>query len=59
MAEIVAAHPDLEMLESGKCRCKLTGHEMAPKKEVIEVRDRNPAAPPRRAEHRAAPRSAR
>ena len=36
-AELVAAHPDLEMLESGKCRCKLTGHEMAPNKDVVEV----------------------
>ncbi len=45
MADIVAAHPDLEMLESGKCRCKLTGHEMVPNKDVIEVRDRDPAAP--------------
>lgn len=34
----IQAHHDLEMLESGKVRCKLTGHEMAPMKEVVEVR---------------------
>ena len=33
----IAAHPDLEMTESGKCRCKLTGHEMVPQKTVVEV----------------------
>ena len=33
----IAEHPDLEMMESGKCRCKRTGHEMLPQKTVIEV----------------------
>eukprot|EP00961_Rhodomonas_salina_P187944 2536624-Rhodomonas_salina.2 len=30
-------HEDLELLESGKCRCKVTGHEMKPLKDVVEV----------------------
>ncbi len=34
----IDAHPDLEQLESGKVRCKITGHEMAPTKEVVEVK---------------------
>lgn len=34
----IEAHADLEMMESGKCRCKLTGHEMVPHKAVVEVR---------------------
>ena len=33
----IAEHPDLEMMESGKCRCKLTGHEMLPQKAVVEA----------------------
>jgi hypothetical protein len=35
--DFVASHPDLEMLETGKCRCRLTGHEMATQKDVVEV----------------------
>jgi len=31
-------HPDLEMIEeSGKIRCKSTGHEMAPAKDVVDA----------------------
>ena len=34
----IKAHADLEMIEeSGKVRCKSTGHEMAPSKEAVEV----------------------
>ena len=34
----ISAHADLEMIEeSGKVRCKSTGHEMAPSKEAVEV----------------------
>jgi hypothetical protein len=31
-------HTDLEMLPSGKCRCKLTGHEMVAVVSVAEVK---------------------
>ena len=34
----VDAHADLEMLESGKVKCRVTGHEMVATKEVVEVR---------------------
>jgi len=33
----ITEHPDLEMMESGKCRCKLTGHEMLPQQAVVEA----------------------
>ena len=36
-AELVAAHADLEMTQTGKCRCKVTGHEMVPQRGVIEA----------------------
>ena len=36
-AEYVAKHQDLELLPSGKCRCKLTGHEMGPVMSLVEV----------------------
>jgi hypothetical protein len=33
----ITEHPDLEMMESGKYRCKLTGHEMLPQQAVVEA----------------------
>jgi hypothetical protein len=36
-ASFIEAHADLDMMESGKCRCKLTGHEMVPHKAVVEA----------------------
>ncbi|EKX44393.1 hypothetical protein GUITHDRAFT_57834, partial [Guillardia theta CCMP2712] len=33
----INSHPDLEMLENGKCKCKITGHEMLPKKDIVEA----------------------
>jgi hypothetical protein len=34
----LSSHADLEMIPSGKCRCKVTGHEMCPVKSIAEVR---------------------
>lgn len=33
----VDAHHDLEMMESGKVKCKVTGHEMVATKELVDV----------------------
>jgi hypothetical protein len=33
----IDAHQDLELLDSGKVRCKITGHEMKPTKDVVDV----------------------
>ena len=35
--EYLSTHSDLEMLPSGKCRCKVTGHEMVANKSIAEV----------------------
>jgi hypothetical protein len=37
LSSFIAAHADLEMTQAGKCRCKVTGHEMVPQKAVVEV----------------------
>ena len=37
-----AQHEDLEVTASGKCRCKITGHEMAMQQGLVEV-GRHPA----------------
>jgi len=41
-APAFAQHEDLEVTASGKCRCKITGHEMAMQQGVVEV-GRDPA----------------